>query len=1372
MNIIRSPIKNRESGLALVIIVIILVCLIALGLPFVVSMLTKEKSTRNTFNIAQARDEAQACRNFAIISLYRTHDSYETRTNSSIPYNDSDYDTAAEFKIDLSLINPITNVTDPCGTIWGLAVQDEQGKIDIKMAPKSISRNLSNIVTKNPTGDIREFLTNYSYNSNDWIETSHVHGYTNHLLCNGASVTSLHTKGLSGRYSREGARIRLSNGTKQFFAYVMPSKICTVCNSVWPSPISDHLIHALPPEGIGLSLITVTLSGEIWFREWGRIMLDRLVPDYFLSPFTIIEVADLPAININTAPDEVIMANLLGVGAHWYSMITDPFSGESIRFENDDRITEYQSKQLTDLIRTRVKADGFKDSIDYYNVLSSAYQAGIITDIQFSNLINNNNGTTEFTDLIDGYFTATLPFCFRSYDKYTIISTGITNYPSGTEAAKITNREIVDVTPPGTNLWKIESQYDFDCEFITPAGNPTKFITYPNLTVLGSISFDSSKLPDHSRAADAGELKLKSVEDNRGNNCILTEHFSNTHEGQELLETPISYQASTIFAFQNQHDIMPSGIEMWVKVNEMTTPITFFDIKQNDYENRLSLWYNGSELVLSVCDATIEGKAAQIHAPITLQPTVWYHLGAYWKGTKYAQLALFLDGRPVGNFAHYDRTNQAILTELTAELTNQIAITTHDGAGLIVPVMSAQSFPSSGVLEIGDEAIEYTAKVPGGFRVTQVWQSNPQPAQPDILVYHGRGARGTSIKKHPAGSKVTVYGYSNILRNTINLSGYPALNIDRLTTGGATLVHVSQPGMPVVTQLPDHMPIVQIFKPEIKAGEVIIQEGGIDSIDTFIPITESYTDIISTFPSKGYLKVDDEIIYYSGISSTKVRKETGAIITVNCFTDCIRSSVNTTSTPHPHGADVSLYSINVTNNRNYLDQTIVQMGDEWIGPLQREGTNYFVGVVDGGKPCPIIRGLAGTTRDIQTSGTTLIPVFATGNPYCGTGDNVTIIESDQTKDKEEQTIHLSRYYNEYLAAFKQNVTHEHPIDGVITRLLKFPSDELPSYLPVTFYIGSSCPTREETPIPFHGMIDEIRIFRTSKDNLKLNDSILINLPASGNSITMNNVSGLLIPSVIKIGDEIIGYVSIDASEQKLIDCQRGYLNSPVQIQTNGQRAFNLSFLPVAVLSTDISSEDHRITFTTSSTILPEGYLLADKEVIGYCWKESYVLSMPYDRNQKGIYRGSFGTNPGIQIKDTLLFALPFRYFDRYKNGAFDTSMAYFQAATKVTNAKWQRIRWDDSSSTLPDVRIKILARFNGKPTWDTAPTNKEGGIFEFTNPDAANTIGIESDQIELMSFFEYLQGAFNSNDWKHSPVLRGIWVEYEKPNLILTHEEN
>jgi hypothetical protein len=278
---------------------------------------------------------------------------------------------------------------------------------------------------------------------------------------------------------------------------------------------------------------------------------------------------------------------------------------------------------------------------------------------------------------------------------------------------------------------------------------------------------------------------------------------------------------------------------------------------------------------------------------------------------------------------------------------------------------------------------------------------------------------------------------------------------------------------------------------------------------------------------------------------------------------------------------------------------------------------------------------------------------------------------------------------------------------------------------------------------------------------------------------MNNVSGLAVPGIIKVGDELIGYVNADTYENFLTGCHRGYLNSSSQVHASGERAMALSFLPIVALTADIFPNDYNITFTTSSTLLPEGYLLADNELIGYCWEQNYGVSMPYVRNQQGIYRGAFGTNPDYHNKDALLFAMPFRYFDRYKTGAFDTSMAYFQSATKMPNAKWQRIRWDNGSSILPGVRIKILARFNGKPAWDTQPTNKEGGIFEFTNLDSANAIGVEGDQIELLTFFEYLPGAFpigsasggNSNDWKHSPVLRGIWVEYEKPNLILTHEE-
>jgi hypothetical protein len=1350
--------EQQKKGLALIIIIIMLISLVAIGLPFIVSMIFKEKLVRKSFYRGQSVYESRACRNYAITNLYRTHDTYEKKNGQ---YINAYYDDDVEFKVNLPAINSMVENANPFGKIWGISIQDEQGKIGLKNTPNSVLRNISKILEMKKFLAPDECVTNYAYCTDDWIEPHQLRGHSEVIINDGRMITILHAnESLSGRYRREGARVKLTCGANKFFAYVMPSKICPGCNQSFSYTISDHFIHAAPPQGSGESLIKETVSKINWGSSssafQGSVILDRSVPPEFITPFTVIEVCQRSSININTACDEVITANLSGIGNRRYEYIWDEQLGEQKKVEIDERITELQAEQLVKRIREKIKQGPLSVEL-YYKILDDAKNDGIITEKQVANLQENNNGTTEFIDLIEGYFTSTLPFCFRSYDKFRIVSTGIINYPkgSGDEAAKYTQKEIIDITPPGTNKWEIATEYDFFQEFIL-YGNPSKFVIYPTLYNIGN----KQRVFTDTSYSKSGFLQPRSVEDNRGNSIIIANHFSDTHDGKILTGEAFTYSQSQIFRFQNQRDISPGGIEMWVKVNELTEPVYFFDIKQGLNENSLSLYYNGGEIIFSVSDAGLGGNSAQIRSFMNFEPNVWYHLGAYWKGTKYAHLSLFVDGRPVGNFAHYSGANQSVITELIADLTDTISVTVPDGAGLTISVLSNDSFPSSGVLEIGDEAIEYESKTQDGFKVRQVWQKDAQ-GNPISLLYSGRGSRGTYIEKHPAGAKVTIYGYANILDPVININ--PNLTSNRLTTGGATYIE----------PLFDHMPVVNLFKPEVRdAFGLIIQTGGIGAYDTFIPVTPSDTCNINEFPAEGYIIIDNEIISYTGFSKMRVLTSEAAAITVSCFSNCSRGAAGTNAKAHDHMAEIVLNSIKVTDNKNYLDQTIVQIGNEWFGPLQREGLKYFVGAVQAGVGYRIQRGFAWTSVITPTFGAELIPVFAVSSSCCGSGDSITIIEQDQTKIKEEMVINIARRYGDYLVAFTRNVSREYSIDGIVTRLLKFPSDELPSYFPGDFYIAGNGSMQGVTATGFSGLIDEIKIFQNTKGSFKLNTELLSGGNPQVDYIEMNSVSGLSVPGIVKIGDELIGYVSTEQDTGRLVKCKRGYLNTPIQAHSPGERAIHLSFLPVAALSEDILPDAYQIAFTTSFSLSSEGYFLADDEVIGYPWRDNYGVKMPYNRNASGLYRGSFGTTPNFHAKDTILFAIPFRYFDRYKNGAFDTSMSYFKAATKITNARWKKIYWDDEKSSLPASRIKILARFNGGPAWDTIPANNEGGIFEFTDPKGPNILGLIADQIEILSFFEYLPGAYYSNDWKHAPILSGISVEYECPNIIYTHQEN
>lgn len=161
--------------------------------------------------------------------------------------------------------------------------------------------------------------------------------------------------------------------------------------------------------------------------------------------------------------------------------------------------------------------------------------------------------------------------------------------------------------------------------------------------------------------------------------------------------------------------------------------------------------------------------------------------------------------------------------------------------------------------------------------------------------------------------------------------------------------------------------------------------------------------------------------------------------------------------------------------------------------------------------------------------------------------------------------------------------------------------------------------------------------------------------------------------------------------------------------------------------------------------------------------------MPENEKGQGIFRGAFGTPASSHSADGPIFAIPYRYFDRYRAESFDSQMQYFQAGTCIANATWRRVTWE---AQIPvGVRLHVLARVDGKPEWTVPPTNKPGGLYEFTQPAGKNPMELRGDQLEIRMYIEYLPGAYDTDAWKSTPVIDTLAVEYTRPITTLVHEE-
>jgi hypothetical protein len=209
-----------------------------------------------------------------------------------------------------------------------------------------------------------------------------------------------------------------------------------------------------------------------------------------------------------------------------------------------------------------------------------------------------------------------------------------------------------------------------------------------------------------------------------------------------------------------------------------------------------------------------------------------------------------------------------------------------------------------------------------------------------------------------------------------------------------------------------------------------------------------------------------------------------------------------------------------------------------------------------------------------------------------------------------------------------------------------------------------------------------------------------------------------------------------------------------------------------------------------------GYLLLDSGQPGQPWEivahlgqhGDGLLARPRDEKGKGILRACFGTQ-NQPISDQLFaYEMPYRYPDRYEAEADSESLAYLQKSFRFPGAYWRKITWlERPPRTLRERRadIVVAARFDGVPEWSAKPTNAPGGLYLFEDKNRKDNRGPKEfpldrmgDQLEIRVYFRYPSGSFLrlpnnifTDDWKESPILEWLTIEYEKAGAIVRHEE-
>ena len=379
----------------------------------------------------------------------------------------------------------------------------------------------------------------------------------------------------------------------------------------------------------------------------------------------------------------------------------------------------------------------------------------------------------------------------------------------------------------------------------------------------------------------------------------------------------------------------------------------------------------------------------------------------------------------------------------------------------------------------------------------------------------------------------------------------------------------------------------------------------------------------------------------------------------------------------------------------------------------------------------------------------------------------------------------------------------------MTRIVKFPSGELPDKIPDMFVIGGDLFL---APSPSPGCIDEwtFKPFKTpcpgsteipsfarfvlareleadEDDELELFDNALrFNRQMLRHDLlepfeilkSLPEDAGLLL-----IGDEIIAYTDVDWEEGVITFAPegRGLFGTEPGYHAVWEPVVLLNFPELSILDASLDEDGCDLFLKDTSGFPFEGMVLIDEEVVGYTRNEEGLLTMPCVssgfHSRHGLLRGRYGTGRLLHTAGALVYSLPYRYPDLYTPGANPPEAAYFPFSISAPGGYYSRVHWVEELQG-DGADLAVLVRVGGRGDWAAAPSESED-IFlfeEVDTPDRMNSVLRQGRRIDLRVYTRYHEGAFDpldfaSNRWKYSPVLKTMAVEYVQPTRIMRHEE-
>lgn len=1375
----RFPATRRDRGSAMIMVIGAMLVLSAIAAPFAISMAFHRKTAALVSQEAQARFAAEAALNETVDFLYLTH-----------PLKDPTptWDGERELMPDLTTLRASLQTEPIKGMSVDVRVTDEQGKVFVGFVGMHPNL-LRNIFGWSPlVSDISSGSGSLELENADFLDPAGGFIQLDNEIIQYKSISGNRLTGLVRGIDSTTAESHDEGATVNHISYQYATMSKT---STRVKDLELDVVH-------GFDRLSPYLTKYAWSRY----------PAYDTQP-------TLPhaPVNANSASRRVLEACFRGLSALvWKDGSTVPAGPPDATVV----INLDQARLLADAVVSLRRDNPLRTADDLrvmFNTVTLDPDADIDAYLKTAAIecMREGNGPGTYKLHPDGYyyiqFNATTLFCYRSYDCYTIEATAILNAPSGMQQVAYRVEQLMDITPPGLIPVTLDSQDDFEggvdsvhhftrtgpnfIGFEAPDPDTGDVHLAPTTTVLRIApppkTSDTTLTPDTvDNAKGMQQYFLNPDQD--------TDNYEVTIDGLLLNGEELSFDSTPLYSTNAGMDdacIGPGCMGFWIRPDAVDTDFTLVDLEgsedpdvaDSEYQDRLYLRWNASDsqFEIGVGDTSIKDRVAVYVAPFELEEDRWYFVEFFYHSDQIDGMGVIVDGAPVPG--HY--LERSMLAEPLLP------------GGLEIILEDASAFsPDGGVAVIDNglftEIVQYQSVTDNTLVLD------------DVMFRDVRRGTTSAGLEHKVGATVTPYGYrAPLSTDTFTLTHADGEEVEfenNLLTNGGIL----------------DTPFGKITETTITGVDPV----NLSALGVVEPYTETdtgfhlvcYDQDLSGFPAQGWLKVNNEILFYSKIESCTAWDATGnnPIGTAMGFLVERRITCGTVEANifrHPLAIPAFMSAIKVDTVEEYPDYAFLAFDDEWFGPLQKmaaetDGPIWSIPVSTAGMPFPVMRrALFDTELDTHTLSEKAIQIckYTIGAPEAG--DVVTMVRRDNTK--ELMTV-ARGHFNSGLAAFTDFTTSDYRATEK-GRMLKFPSGELPGHIDGALTYFGTTKTLDE---PFLGNIDDITVVAAGSDGDHGRDARNIPIPNSWRFRTaMVLASEILAESetlvltlhpnlnnyfqegggYVLFGEEWIGLTPESADSAAgtwtYTIKERGAFDSEMRDHAVGTLAWSWSLVASSTLEESIDADSAKINcrYFGAQQLPTYGHVEIEDEVFGYTELATtgtgplanvvgpMRLTMPIDLEDKPQFRGSFGTPVDVHDDTTVCLFRYTRFQDRLEFKSVpdpSQTMSYEYQCYRKRDARWGQVSWQAKE---PDnTRVRILVRTDVHPEWTTPPGTGYGQIVEAGN---GTTLSLEANIIEFRILFDYEEGAWEAGSWRQTPKLEQLVIQYKCPNQVLFRQE-